>query len=195
LNYWLLYERNDLPMEITRVSFASYNTPIAADGTLPVRLFGRKLNLKRLKTKQIKWLICYGLQDDLVEPETALAPLDHVDAQVTAFPKGHVAIATSWSHPGSAYALHMRYKKENAVGPVRFQLDLQDERDKAKKKTVAAGPKKALQPKAKAVGTKTGGTAGVKKSTKAKKTTQAKTSASAKGAAKPAVTAKTDTVK
>lgn len=125
LNHWLLYERNDLPMEITKMSFAAYNHSITADGTLPVKLFGRKLNLKRLAEKKIKWLICYGLQDDLVEPETALAPLDHVDAQVTPFPKGHVAIATSWSYPESAYALHKRYEKENAVGPVRFQLDLQ----------------------------------------------------------------------
>ncbi|BBO82413.1 metal transporter [Desulfosarcina ovata] len=127
LNYWLMYERNDLPMEITRMSFASYNTPISADGILPVRLFGRKLALKRLQAKKIRWLICYGLNDDLVEPETALAPLDYVDAEVTPFPKGHVAIATSWSYPDSAYALHHRYPKEGTRGPVRFQLDLQDD--------------------------------------------------------------------
>jgi hypothetical protein len=129
LNHWLLYERNDLPMEITRTSFASYNTPISSNGSLPIKMFGRELNLKRLQAKNIKWLICYGLQDDLVEPETALAPLDYVDAEVTPFPKGHVAIATSWSYPRSAYALHARYDKENARGPVRFQLDLQAELD------------------------------------------------------------------
>jgi hypothetical protein len=37
LNCWLNNERNDLPLEITRMSFASYNTPIGRDGTLPVR--------------------------------------------------------------------------------------------------------------------------------------------------------------
>jgi len=129
LNYWLTHDRNDLPIEITRMSFLSYNHPIAADGTLPVKLFGRALNLKRLTEKNIPWLICYGTQDDLVEPRTALAPLDWVDAEVTAFPKGHVAIATSWSHPESAYALHLRYEKEKARGPVRFQLDLQEALD------------------------------------------------------------------
>jgi hypothetical protein len=134
LNHWLMYERNDLPMEITRVSFAAYNHSITSDGTLPVKMFGRKLNLKRLAEKKIKWLICYGLQDDLVEPATALAPLKHVDAQVTPFPKGHVAIATSWSYPESAYALHKRYEKEDAVGPVRFQLDLQAQRDTSKQR-------------------------------------------------------------
>jgi hypothetical protein len=139
LNHWLLYERNDLPIEITRTSFASYNTPITRDGILPVRMFGRELDLKRLKAKKIKWLICYGIQDDLVEPETALAPLDFVDAEVTPFPKGHVAIATSWSFPRSAYALHARYEKENSRGPVRFQLDLQAEPGAAEAAPAAVG--------------------------------------------------------
>lgn len=141
LNYWLMYERNDLPMEITKMSFAAYNTPISTDGTLPVKMFDRRLNIKRLEAKKIKWLICYGLQDDLVEPQTALAPLDYIHAEVTAFPKGHVAIATSWSDPKSAYALHQRYEKESAVGPVRFQLDLQAQLTKPKK-TASSGAKK-----------------------------------------------------
>ena len=126
LNYWLSNERFDLPLAITRFSFASYNTPITADGTLPVQLFGRKLNLKRIAEKRIPWLICYGTQDDLVEKETALAPLDYVPAEVTPFPKGHVAIATSWSDPESACALHTRFGAGNWRGPVRFQLDLND---------------------------------------------------------------------
>lgn len=125
INFWLNNERFDLPLEITRMSFASYNTPIASDGTLPVKLFGRKLNLRRLKEKGIPWLICYGLHDDLVEPQTALAPLDFVEAEVSAFPRGHVAIATSWSDPKSACALHTRFGKQNYRGPVRFQLDLE----------------------------------------------------------------------
>ncbi len=151
LNHWLLYERNDLPMEITRMSFAAYNHSISADGTLPIKLFGRRLNFKRLAEKKIKWLICYGLQDDLVEPETALAPLNHIDAQVTPFPKGHVAIATSWSHPDSAYALHKRYEKEDTVGPVRFQLDLQAQLDTPKKEAgTGALKKKSVQSGAKA---------------------------------------------
>ena len=124
INYWLSNERSDLPMEITKMSFASYNTPITQDGTLPVKLFGRKLNFKRLKEKKIKWLICYGENDDLVEKEAALAPLDYIDAEVTAFPKGHVAMATSWSHPNSACALHTRFGDQNYRGPVRYQLDL-----------------------------------------------------------------------
>lgn len=125
LNYWLNNERNDLPMEITRMSFVSYTTPITQDGTLPVTLFGRKLNFQRLQAKQIPWLICYGLSDNLVEPLTALAPLDYVQAEVSAFPKGHVAIATSWSDPKSACALHTRFGDKNYRGPVRFQLDLE----------------------------------------------------------------------
>jgi hypothetical protein len=134
LNYWLNNERNDLPMEITKMSFASYNVPITADGTLPVKLFDRKLNIKRLKDMGIKWLICYGEHDDLVEKETALAPLDYVDAEVTPFPKGHVAMATSWSDPKSACALHTRFGEGKWRGPVRFQLDLDRQLSRPKKR-------------------------------------------------------------
>jgi hypothetical protein len=105
------------------MSFASYNDPVRPDGTLPVRIHDRPLNFKRLAQRRIPWLICYGEKDDLVEPETALAPRDHVAAEVTAFPRGHVAIATSWSHPESAHALHLRHP-DGSRGPVRFQLDL-----------------------------------------------------------------------
>jgi hypothetical protein len=83
------------------------------------------LNLKRLKEKQIPWLICYGTGDDLVEKETALATLDFIDAEVTPFPKGHVAIATSWSSPDSACALHTRFGDGNYRGPERFHMDLE----------------------------------------------------------------------
>jgi pimeloyl-ACP methyl ester carboxylesterase len=124
LNYWLQNDRSDLPMEITRISFLAYNTPIDSDGCLPVRLFGEKLELKRLKERKIPWLICYGVHDDLVEKETALAPLDFIDAEVTPFPKGHVAIATSWSAPNSACALHERFENGKYRGPVRFHMDL-----------------------------------------------------------------------
>ena len=126
LNYWLQNERFDLPLEITRMSFASYNEPITSDGTLPVRLFDKKLNLKRLQEKKIPWLICYGTHDDLVEKETALAPLDYIEAEVTPFPKGHVAIATSWSHPDSNCALHTRFGDGDYRGPVRFHMDLDE---------------------------------------------------------------------
>jgi hypothetical protein len=138
LNYWLQNERNDLPLEITRISFASYNTPISQDGTLPVNLFGGKLNLKRLKEKKIPWLICYGTHDDLVEKETALAPLDHVDAEVTPFPKGHVAIATSWSFPQSACALHTRFGDGDYRGPVRFHMDVDAALDEARREASKA---------------------------------------------------------
>jgi hypothetical protein len=133
LNYWLTYERSDLPLEITRMSFASYNIPIKEDGTLPVKLFDKPLNLKRLAAKNIPWLICYGQHDDLVEKDTALAPLDFIEAEVTAFPKGHVAIATSWSHPDSDLALHTRFADGVTRGPVRFQLDLQQQLEDVRK--------------------------------------------------------------
>ncbi|MBM4271716.1 MAG: metal transporter [Deltaproteobacteria bacterium] len=127
LNYWLVYERNDLPLAITQMSFDSYTKPVNSEGILPVKLFGRELNFTRLKEMKIKWLLCCAEEDDLVDRESALAPLDFVDAEVTVFPKGHGAIATSWSLPTSEYALHKRFK-DGSRGPVRFQLDLDKER-------------------------------------------------------------------
>ena len=125
LNHWLIYDRSDLPVPITKLSFDSYTIPIDEDGTLPVKLFGKRLNFKRLQEKRIKVLLCYGKGDDLVDKESAIAPTDYIEAEVTAFPKGHGAIATSWSLPTSDYALHKRYGDEGR-GPVRFQLDLDE---------------------------------------------------------------------
>lgn len=132
INYWLQNERTDIPLSITQMSFASYNIPVTPDGILPVKIFDRELNFKGIKEKKIPWLICYGEDDDLVEKETALAPLDYIDVETTPFPKGHIAIATSWSHPESDYALHTRFGPNKEYrGPVRFQLDLNQSLDKS----------------------------------------------------------------
>lgn len=122
LNYWLTYEKTDLPLGITRMSFLSYNNPISSDGVTPITLFDKKIDFSYIKEKNLKWLICYGEADDLVEKEAALAPIKYCNAEVSGFPKGHVAIATSWSHPESKYALHK--KVDDNKGPVYFQLEL-----------------------------------------------------------------------
>lgn len=126
MNHWLIYDRKDIPVAITKMSFDSYTIPVTEDGTIPVTLFGRKLNFKDLTAKGIKFLICCAQSDDLVDKESALAPVDYVDAEVTVFPKGHGAIATSWSEPNSEYAIQNRYS-DGSRGPVRFQLDLEQE--------------------------------------------------------------------
>jgi hypothetical protein len=122
INYWLLYDVTDLPLAICKLSYDSYTIPVAPDGTLPVELFGRPLNFKRIKEKGIRWLICCAEKDDLVEKEAALAPLDWVEAEVSIFPKGHVAIATSWSLPLSECSLDRCFLDYR--GPVRYHLDL-----------------------------------------------------------------------
>jgi hypothetical protein len=125
MNHWLIYDRNDLPEGITKLSFNSYTIPVDKDGTLPVMMFGKSLNFKGIQEKGIRWLLCYAEKDDLVDRAAAVAPLDFIDAEVTVFPKGHGAIATSWSHPDTEYALHKRFGPYR--GPVRFQLDLDRE--------------------------------------------------------------------
>jgi len=128
LNYWLTYEKTDLPLGITKMSFLSYNNPIDDDGTTPITIFDKKIDFSYIKEKKIKWLICYGESDDLVEKDSALAPLKYYNPEVAAFPKGHVAIATSWSHPDSKYALHK--KVGDSRGPVLFQLEIDNDETK-----------------------------------------------------------------
>lgn len=127
LIHWLIYDRTDLPEAITKLSFDSYTIPVTPDGTLPVRLFGRPLNFKGIQERGIKWLLCWAEGDDLVDRDAALVPLDYLqDIEVTAFPKGHGSIATSWSHPDSAWAIHKEFSS-GVRGPVKFQMDLDEQ--------------------------------------------------------------------
>ncbi|MFC1836913.1 metal transporter, partial [Thermodesulfobacteriota bacterium] len=121
-----IYDRTDLPVDITQMSFDSYTIPVTKGGDLPFKLFGRKLNFGYLREKNIKFQICYAAKDDLVDAPSALAPQDFVDVELVEFPKGHAAIATSWSHPDTEYALHKEYSNGQR-GPVRLQLDLDKE--------------------------------------------------------------------
>ncbi len=123
INHWLIFDRTDLPVAITQMSFDSYTIPVSSKGDLPFTLFGRRLNFDYLREKGIKFQICYAGKDDLVDPKSALTPMDFTEVEPTEFPKGHAAIATSWSDPRSEFGLHKTYPG-GARGPVRFHLDL-----------------------------------------------------------------------
>lgn len=132
LLHWIKYDRSDLPKDITYLSFKSYTEPVSADGTLPVTLFGRPLNFKDLKKLNIKYLLCYADEDDLVDRPAAVVPGEFTDVEMTVFPKGHGSIATSWSQPTSACALHLEFehKGKKYRGPVKWQLDLSAEQNR-----------------------------------------------------------------
>ncbi len=92
--------------------------------------------IRNLTEANIQWLICIAESDDLVDKEASLIPLDFIDAEVCVFPKGHAALATSWSIPTSQCALHLRFTAPGSSpgdpvkisrGPVCFQLDLDGE--------------------------------------------------------------------
>jgi hypothetical protein len=99
-------------------------------------VFDRPLNFKRIKEKGVQWLICIAEKDDLVDEAATLVPLEWVDAEVSVFPKGHTAMATSWSMPLSECAINKNFHYKchipssrsdgNFRGPVRFQLDLEE---------------------------------------------------------------------
>lgn len=125
LLHWIKYDRADLPKAVTMLSFKSYTQPVGPDGTLPVTMFGRQLSFADLKKKNIKYLLCYAEEDDLVDRPAATVPCEFADVEVTVFPKGHGSIATSWSSPASACALQLEFvhKERTYRGPVRWQLD------------------------------------------------------------------------
>jgi hypothetical protein len=127
VNRWLMHDRKNQPIEITKASLLSYTHPISKAGALPLRLFDRELNLGLIPERGISWLLCVAEKDDLVDRDVALAPLDYIRPEVTVFPKGHAAIATSWSNPGSACPLDGEFELQGRMqrGPVRFHLDLE----------------------------------------------------------------------
>jgi hypothetical protein len=192
INYWLLHEQVDMPVAITKISFDSYNIPVDKDGTLPIRLFDRQLNFKRLAEKNIEVLICVAESDDLVDRDAAVAACDYIDAEVAVFPKGHAAIATSWSHPESQCALHTTFG-DNYRGPVRFHLDLEAKQDQAARTALTAS---AAVEKAAASPKKISGTSptAVKKPVR-KPVAKTKAVAKSKAAVKPKAAVKTETAK
>ena len=150
INHWLLYDKADLPPEIIKYSFTAYTEPILENGTLPVTCMGKKLNFKHITEKNIKFMICIAEKDDLVERAASIAPADYVDVEITEFPKGHVAMMTSWTNPNSKFPLHERWGEKNEIrGPVRLQMDMDEEIDKKAKVNKTPAVKKVASPQKK----------------------------------------------
>ena len=63
----------------------------------------------------------------VIEKMSAIAPLDFINAEVAVFPKGHGAIATSWSKPDSPCPLDGEFN--GFRGPVKFHLDMEEKLD------------------------------------------------------------------
>jgi hypothetical protein len=126
---WLRKERVHLPPEIARMSSTTFQAPIGADGTLPVQLFGKPLNVKDLPAYVTKWYQNYAIKDDLVTGACATAAnrfLDGTDViEAVAFYGGHVAILTSpYAKKAPVNGTFVDAVGKKARGPVRFQLDI-----------------------------------------------------------------------
>jgi len=122
-------ERVHLPVAIAEMSGKTFKEPIAPDGTLPVSLFGKPLNLHDLKKLGVRWYLAYSKDDNLVDKDCALAATPFLKAdgvlQVTEFPGGHVGILTSFASEKSKCPLHGEFN--GMIGPVRYQLNLDRE--------------------------------------------------------------------
>ncbi len=129
INRWLREERVHLPVAIAEMSGKTFKVPIAPDGTLPVSLFGKPLNLHDLKKLGVRWFLAYSKDDSLVDRDCALAAVPFLEEdgvlQITEFPGGHVGILTSFASEKSKCPLHGEFN--GMIGPVRYQLNLDRE--------------------------------------------------------------------
>jgi hypothetical protein len=126
---WLLRERVHLPLEIAKMSSTTFREPIADDGTLPVQLYGRPLNLKGLIELKVPWYQNYAIKDDLVTPECATAGNKHLEGsnivESVAFFGGHVAILTSpFGKKAPVNGEFVDAIGKSSRGPVKFQIDI-----------------------------------------------------------------------
>jgi poly(3-hydroxyalkanoate) synthetase len=126
---WLRKERAHLPPAIAEMSSITFQQPIAEDGTLPVDLYGKPLNLRDFAEMGVKWYQNYAIKDDLVTPSCATAGNKHLEGtdviETVAFPGGHVAILTSpYSKKAPVNGTFVDAKGKNVRGPVKFQLDV-----------------------------------------------------------------------
>ena len=126
---WLLRERVHLPLEIAKMSSTTFREPIAEDGTLPVQLYGKPLNMKGLIDLKVPWYQNYAIKDDLVTPACATSGNKYLEGsnivESVAFFGGHVAILTS-PHGKKAPVTgeFVDANGKQARGPVKFQVDI-----------------------------------------------------------------------
>ncbi|EXI82893.1 MAG: poly(R)-hydroxyalkanoic acid synthase, class III, PhaC subunit [Candidatus Accumulibacter sp. BA-94] len=126
---WLLKERVHLPLAIANMSSHTFQDPIADDGTLPVKLFDKPLNIKGLIDLKVPWYQNYAIKDDLVTPPCATAGNKFLEGwdglESVAFFGGHVAILTS--PYGKKSPVNGSFKDANGKevrGPVKFQMEI-----------------------------------------------------------------------
>jgi len=126
---WLLRERVHLPLEIAKMSSSTFQEPIAEDGTLPVQLYGKPLNIKGLIDLKVPWYQNYAIKDDLVTPACATAGNKYLEGsniiESVAFFGGHVAILTSpYGKKAPVNGEFVDATGTPSRGPVKFQIDI-----------------------------------------------------------------------
>ena len=89
---WLLKERVHLPLGIANMSSATFQEPIEEDGTLPVTLYGKPLNVKDLTKLNVPWYQNYAIKDDLVTPPCATAANKYLNGNVESVVDGTLSM-------------------------------------------------------------------------------------------------------
>ena len=111
------------------MSSCTFQEPIAENGDLPVKLFGKTLNIGDLAKLNVPWYQNYAVKDDLVTPPCATAGNKFLQGtgivESVPFPGGHVAILTSPYNKRSP--VNDYFKGQDGTkyrGPVKFQLEV-----------------------------------------------------------------------
>lgn len=128
---WLRRERVHLPAAIAEMSSTTFREPISQDGMLPVKLFGKPLNVGDLKKLKVRWYQDYAVKDDLVTPPCAVAGNRFVEdsglLESVPFPGGHVGILTSpYRKEAPVNGRFLGVDGKEHRGPVLFQLEASD---------------------------------------------------------------------
>jgi hypothetical protein len=147
---WLLKERVHLPFGIHNMSSLTFQEPIADNGDLPVKMFDKTLNVKKLAELNMRWYQDYALKDDLVTPKCATGANHHLEGtgvvESVPYPAGHVAILTSPDNKRSPVNGEFQGKDGNTYrGPVKFQLDISAKPKPRPKTSRASSAKKAKE--------------------------------------------------
>ncbi|ACV36463.1 hypothetical protein [Accumulibacter sp.] len=126
---WLLKERVHLPLAVANMSSHTFQDPIADDGSLPVKLFDKPLNIKSLIDLKVPWYQNYAIKDDLVTPPCATAGNKFLEGwdglESVAFFGGHVAILTSpYGKKAPVTGSFTDANGKASRGPVKFQIDI-----------------------------------------------------------------------
>lgn len=124
VHYWLMYDRVSIPVSIAEASNTIFRKSIAEDGTYPLKLFGKKLNINHLNKKKINCHLTVAKKDDIIDGKSSLILKDYVkNTTVCVVEEGHIYPLVKATLPDDPYSLHKEFSGN--VGVIKYHLDME----------------------------------------------------------------------